>query len=278
MVKGLVLALSWGAQGMGLGDKGPVKGQGAVLAPVKGFKEVVPGDARGVGLHHQHERALRGAGVDQEVISAPASGHKAFTPGEAKAAGRWLGGDGGPGIIGEGKGLMFKAGHDGLPEAFLERWAGLLKKPGAWTEGRVATPSAGCREAFAHHNEGEQRFSPGALGKIEEPFCLGRLSKVTLAPRVIRHRLCFSQGPPREGVGGGEDRPLPFPQPLIGRKDGHEPRPSRAAGATVIKVRRPRPAITRRPAVRVSRSVRARWAMRVWMPSWSSPAREDAKA
>ena len=64
---------------------------------------------------------------------------------------------------------MFKAGHDGLPEAFLERWAGLLKKPGAWAEGRVATPSAGCREAFAHHNEESSASRPERWARSKSP-------------------------------------------------------------------------------------------------------------
>ena len=262
LVEGLALALSRRAQGMGRGDKGLVKHQGAVLSAVQRFKEVVPGNARSLGLYHQHERSLGAFGVDQKVIGAPATGDEAFAPGKAKAVVRRGRGDRGPGVVREGKGLAFEAGHHGLPEALLQSWAGLLQKPGAWAEGRMATLGAGRREALTHHDEGEQGLPLGALGKIKEPRGLGRCSKMLFPLRGLRHRFGFRDGPPRERIGGGEDRLFPFPQPLKGRKDGHEPRPRRAAGATVIKVRRPRPAITRTPAVRVSRSVRARSAMR----------------
>ena len=75
----------------------------------------------------------------------------------------------------------------------------------------MAALGAAGREAFAHHDEGEQGFSFGALGKIKEPRGLGRCSKMFFPLRDLRHRFGFHEGAPGEGVGGGEDRLLPFP-------------------------------------------------------------------
>ena len=75
----------------------------------------------------------------------------------------------------------------------------------------MATLGAAGRKAFAHHDEGEQGFSFGALRKVKEPRGLGRCSKMLFPLRGLRHRFRFGEGSPRERIGGGEDRLFPFP-------------------------------------------------------------------